>query len=500
MKKNHFITWHKLSPLAVTGIGVMFMCSCAVDGFNEETFDSGVSNTQLTSPSADSITFKASTDGSKTTISWPVTFGAGGYLCSLYDVTDPDAPVAVISDSTVDGSTMTVARAEDTNYEFHIQTLGNDKKGNTTAVEATTATFTSFTPAYAVIPDGTDLSQWLAENPLPTDRSSEDLPLELTEGGHYTMSSNMDFAGNRVTFRTTNKTNRATITIGTDASFITYNGLALKNIILDCAGCTNSVILLSETPSEDIKDIVSTKGYYYIENPFYISNCLIENLPDEMLDNNQKPYCIKTFLIDNSVFHFATGSGMSSSTYFNMYTSGGCINDFTAKNSTFYNSSDLAMKYFLRYNNSAGPVRTGYTSASVNLTSCTFYNIVKANQIANYDGMKRTDLVTFTLHNNIIVDTGSKQFVRRYIAGASWGDAGIKDFVNNTYFFDGENAWTMPDTGDNTTWTGEAQYDRSGTILSSAPGLKDPANGDFTVSGTDQIAFRTGDPRWLPEE
>lgn len=136
--------------------------------------------------------------------------------------------------------------------------------------------------------------------------------------------------------------------------------------------------------------------------------------------------------------------------------------------------------------------------ATVTLRQCTFYNIVKKSQICNYDGLRRTDLATFTLDHNIIADTGNKQFVRRFIAGGSWSDAGIKNFTSNTYVMDGEDAWTMPDAADPTTWTGEAQYDQSGTIVAGNPGFKDAANGDFTVSGASQITSRNGDPRWLP--
>jgi hypothetical protein len=314
------------------------------------------------------------------------------------------------------------------------------------------------------------------------------------------MSGNVDFNGNLMTLRTTDASNRATITVGANASLMTYNGLKLKNIIFDCAACTNSLILLNATPSTSIQNTVSDKGYYYIENPFYISNCYIKDLPNEFLNNNKVQYCIHTFIVDNSVFRFATGSDMGSATYFNMYNNGACINDFTAKNSTFYNTTGSYTKYFLRYNNSGGPARTGYSSASVTLSSCTFYNICKSNQICNYDKMKNLASVTFTLSKNIIVNTGNQQFVRRFLAGGSASDASIKKFSYNTYTFDGANAWTIATPGDVTTGTGEAQYDQSGTILSTDPGLKDPASGDFTVSGADQILNKTGDPRWLTTE
>jgi hypothetical protein len=58
---------------------------------------------------------------------------------------------------------------------------------------------------------------------------------------------------------------------------------------------------------------------------------------------------------------------------------------------------------------------------------------------------------------------------------ASWG--------NNTYWQEGE-------AKDN------SQYD-TGFILSSDPAFADPANGNFTPTGSEQLERRTGDPRWL---
>ena len=41
-------------------------------------------------------------------------------------------------------------------------------------------------------------------------------------------------------------------------------------------------------------------------------------------------------------------------------------------------------------------------------------------------------------------------------------------------------------------------YDESATAIESDPMFADPANGDFTVGGSEQQSKRTGDPRWLP--
>ena len=42
MKKNQFFTYSKLCVLALTGASALFLASCAKDGFDDESFDSGV--------------------------------------------------------------------------------------------------------------------------------------------------------------------------------------------------------------------------------------------------------------------------------------------------------------------------------------------------------------------------------------------------------------------------------------------------------------------------
>lgn len=54
--------------------------------------------------------------------------------------------------------------------------------------------------------------------------------------------------------------------------------------------------------------------------------------------------------------------------------------------------------------------------------------------------------------------------------------------LQNTYWYNGAKA--------------NEKYDTD--VLTTDPGFKDAAGGDFTVSGAEQLANRTGDPRWLP--
>lgn len=77
MKKNHFSLRRKAYALMSLAAGVLLFASCAQDGFDEESFDSGVYNTQLEAPSTDDIQITASADGTQQTISWPVVYEIG---------------------------------------------------------------------------------------------------------------------------------------------------------------------------------------------------------------------------------------------------------------------------------------------------------------------------------------------------------------------------------------------------------------------------------------
>jgi len=82
---------------------LMYFISC-VNGYKDDwTFSSGVENTTLESPPAESITFTKNAEGTILTITWNVVYGALGYEFSFYDVSDPFNPVAIIENETVDG-------------------------------------------------------------------------------------------------------------------------------------------------------------------------------------------------------------------------------------------------------------------------------------------------------------------------------------------------------------------------------------------------------------
>lgn len=487
------------------------LASCAQDGFDDdEQWETSVRNAQLTTPAEGDIKIAASADETKTIITWPVVHGAGGYICSLLDVSDPENPVAVdgMDNKLVDGCTLTITREEDVKYKFTIRTAGNEKLNNKEAETTSVREFSTFTPTYTTIPAGTDLYQWFQENPIPEGAAAdaikaelyegmgiapEDIPnqmlnYDLAPGGEYTLSQSLDFLGNKVTLRSSKKTEYSKLKIqGDNTSFQTYSSLGLKYLDIDCSESVKGLVELSKTPDEAIKGATGSGDYYNIIGTVTLSGCNIEGVNGNLIYDSDLKYCLRTLMINNCKVRLTSSSTTNVNGNAIIYCKSGFVNDLTIQNSTFWNTGDSDAKYFVQYNNSGRSTRAGYEKNSVNYYNCTFYNIATTGQWSNYSSFSGQKCSVFVMENCIFVDC-AKEIARRFIGG-NYSTNPAYTFKNNTYLQD-----AATDTYDNSD-----QYDKSGTVIRSNPGFADPANGDFTVSPSSvQAEKKTGDPRWLP--
>ena len=457
------------------GVGALLLTSCAQDGYEDETFNSGVFGAQLENPSVDDITIKASDTNDMTIISWPVVYGASGYECQVLDVTDEVAPV-VLLDSLVDGCTVTVPRAEETNYQLSLKVIGNKKNNNQDAPAATVIAFNTFVASFATIPAGTDLYAYFANNEIP-----EEAVYDLEAGGNYTVSDALDFGCHKVTLRTANKQNHAKIKYTNGNSALIFgDSFGLKYIDFDCSASEVPAFQLSKEPNEAIKGIVSgDNAYYDFKDPSTISGCNIEGVNDKIIYDNKQKYGLGALVIQDCVIHLTTIKDLDNG--FDFY--GGGVVSFTMKNSTMYNTGNGNISYLLRYSNNARCDRMGYTTNNITYENCTFYNVAKTGQWGNYSGLNSRNTSNFIMTSNIFVDCSSNAVARRFVGG-NVGNS-IATFKNNTYMYDGA-------------FEENEAYDQSGTQVKSNPQFRAPQNGDFTVGGPDQIALGMGDPRWLP--
>lgn len=406
---NYRIKW--LSSVCYAPMMLALVTSCAEGVDDNERFSAGVSNTQLESPELDPNTFKTqiNADGSESVeVTWPVVFGAGGYLANVQDVTNPANPVAIVKDSVIDGCRFSFPRLVDTKYEVSVSTLGNEKLNNTASATPTVVAFSTFLPA-TIIPEGMEISQFIAEN---LQASTDEVAFELIAGKTYQLSGEADFDLTPITLRG-DKYNRPLVVVsGKEGCLVTQAGLKIKHIDFDMSSAeATSFIKLSANPSESIstealgfKALGANQNSYVIMGQVAVESCNFRNMPGSFIWGNKKPYSLNDFRITDCVVQL---NNASSATFINFADAGtGCIKSLTLKNSTFYNLLENNSAYFLRYSHpsNADPQKIFGTGATAlhTLDHCTFDRTFSGKDFAN--NMTTVDRFNVVMKGNIFYD------------------------------------------------------------------------------------------------
>ena len=480
MNKKHYFHSFKLCASIAIAACTLLTLSCADHYDGDEEWSPQKQNSTLLSPDAEGIKVVSSPDGSSMTISWPVVYGAGGYIAALYNVNDPNNPILVQSDS-IDGCSFKATREEDTNYMFTIRTLGNQKYSNKEAQEETIYNFNTFLPTFKEIPNGTDLTTWFAEaGNLPEDSTSH-LCYDLEPGGTYTISGNIDFGGHQVTLRSSSKSIYAKLSIGSGAIMQTWGGFTLKYLDIDCSQTNKPLVELSSTPDDSIKNLVGTANYYFIQDPIVFQGCNVSSLNGALIaDVTGGKYVVRTLMLNNCIVEIINTSLTTIS-----LKAGSYVTDFTVKNSTIYcNEKNTAA--FLQYNGRPKELNDDSEKQCISFLNSTLYQLAYNS---NFRGDTRTQGQKsnyFTVERCIIVDCGKDNFCQSLLRQASTNPT--VSYSKNTYWKDGVDK-SANQTGDG--------CDQTGTALTTDPSFVNPATGDFTPTGSQQVEEKTGDPRWF---
>lgn len=455
----------------VTAACTTLLLGSCINGYDDDwTFSSGVSGVTLTSPAADGVKFTQNPEGTEVTVEWPVVMGAGGYEFTAYNADDPENPVPVGRPDTIDGCSKKFALKEDTSYKFYIRSLGNEEAGNKAAEKATELSYSTLLATYAEIPDGTDLTEWFKQNPIPD--SSEELAYNLVPGGHYTMSGETDFGSHRITLRG-NKVKHPMVTCGADGTLATAAGLKVKFIDFDCNANTSGAFLaLSTTPDESTK---VASGEYVIKDPIALQSCRILDVNKYLIyDNNKQKYAVENLSVNDCYVR------INQTDVLVLFKKSSTIN-LTLKESTLY-STVKAGKFFAQINGSRPDKITGYVGGSFNINSCTLYNVSNGKDFVNWNQYRGRNTMTLNIAKSIIVDSGNigdNNFTNKIMGNANM----VHNFRMNTYW-----------------WNGAAGTDKFDTSTLTTEPFVYNGDGQFTVTGADQLANRTGDPRWLPAD
>lgn len=479
----------------------LFVVSCANGIDDNERFSGGVTNAQLESPKIDESCFAtlANSDGSESVkVTWPIVYGAGGYLFSVSIVDDPSNPIEVVKDSIIDGCSVIFDKLEDTKYEVSVKTLGNDNLKNKEATSATVYAYSTLLPA-VTIPEGQDIAEYIKAN---IQSSTQEQGFELLAGKTYTLNSIVDFDLNTVTFRG-DKSNRPTVVVGANGGLMTQGGLKVKFINFDCTEMLQTgVLTLSGSPSATIS--TETLGYiadgasqsgFVIENPIIFQECNFKNVKKSFLYGNSKNWSLRDFRITDCIVQL---DNSGSNPVINLYgASNGLIKNLTIKNSTFYNLSNNSSAYFIRYSSSsnAQPKKifgNSGNSSTFEISYNTFCKTMNGKDFAN--NMANTNTLVFNVDHNIFYDTYR---LNKLLSSQA------KIYTEGNTIYGVANTVDSSDTG-KTDSSGNPyailEDPQFGGPINLAFDLSQAEGGvNFTPAGPVVIQYKSGDPRWYGE-
>lgn len=494
----------------ITFLSVVLLAASCARGVDDESFSGGVTNTQLESPTIDEASFSILTnpDGTESVkVSWPVIYGAGGYLCNIECIENPEDesvtsenPLTVIQDSIVDGCSVAFAKIEDAVYNISLQTLGNDKLNNAGAASATVYQYSALVPA-TTIPVGTDIAEYINAN-LKDSEKEQGFALEA--GETYTLNGKVDFRLNQITLRSTEKDGtHPRVIVGPEGALVTQAGLKVKFIDFDCTNATQTgLLMLSDTPDASIS--TESLGYkanganqngYVINKPVIFQECNIKNLPNSLIYGNKQPWSLRDFRITDCLIQL---NNEGSNSFINLYDGGnGLVKDMTIENNTIWNLVKNNSAYFIRYSNSsnAQPKKifgNNDNSSTHNIRYNTFCKTFSNKDFGN--NMANTNTVVLNTQYNIFYDVFRiYQYLQnnceRHTPGNTiWGVDGGTPNGNDTggrKDSDGNPYATLEDPA------------FAGTFLQ-AINLDDQEKGGVNFTPTAPVATQNqaGDPRW----
>ena len=494
------MTLPKLCAVALLG-ATAFLASCAVDGFNDETWQTQVTNTLLSSPSEDEISITSTPDGARSIIKWKVIEGARGYSCQVYNTTTGED--ILLLDSLVDGTGFTIPREEDSNYKLVIRTLANTSVGNTDAETATEKAFSSFISSFATIPSESDIAEYIAGVEWP-EEPDEGIVFDLEAGGIYTLNSGADIGNRRVIFRCQNPANRPIISIGENGTFVIQSGITLKNLKFDATEMTaRGLISYSKEPTEnhlknqDVFTDAAVKDFSLINKPIYIQGCMVKNLKRSLFSTNEADWAVVDLIVRNNIIQLNHNEGYPFLDFYKSKNNKTAVKNLTIEKNTIYNLQENSDNnaYFFRLANASNATGAFGTK---NGTSSYKYDIVNNTIIRTFTGK---DFGNNIIQNAKCVNTISYNiFYDVYRVNKFMHNNSEKHTVNNTMWY----VVTTPQNDD----TSKTDNDGNPYTILSDPGFTAPTepldlsqeNGglNLTPSG-DALAWGSGDPRWLPE-
>jgi len=197
---------------------------------------------------------------------------------------------------------------------------------------------------------------------------------------------------------------------------------------------------------------------------------------------------IQNFVVDNSVVEVAKDVVVFD------FTKGSVAMNFTVKNSTLYAPTATTKSIYSSQTAQKGSDAGATADAPQTFTfeNTTLYNLTYNRNLFTHRSASQT-WMKYVVKNNVVVNTGNANFMTTINHG--------QDNKNPQYEIATNSVGTLVDgVYTDLSESQLVQGNVMGTLVTTNPGFKDAATGDFTVyEGSEQAKEQIGDPRWLVE-
>lgn len=227
----------------------------------------------------------------------------------------------------------------------------------------------------------------------------------------------------------------------------------------------------------------SDSNYTIVEN-ITLKGLTIKGLTKSLINNTSGNVVFTKISIDDDVIDFSGSSAVFA-------LGNGYPEDLTITKSTLWSQAGHTGFLF----QAQGRPKDATGSTSWTIEKSTLYQIAKGKKMNNNNsGIKGQSTTKLTLTESILFETGSNtgNEINGWLFGQNSASP-VRTYNKNTYW-----AGNAEATG----WTDSSKTgsDQTGTALTTDPGFKKPAEGDFTLSAySAQLSEQTGDPRWFAE-
>lgn len=354
-----------------------------------------------------------------------------------------------------------------------------DNAGNVTAIASGDATITvsiAATPTY----NRTETADFTAKVRIfnfaqlkkeTVSSEAKEVTSYLADDADIQLTGEINLSGKKNVQIIGNKEHPAKIT-PINKTFTIEGGFKIANVLIDASKTNQAIIKGLKTPT--IKAVASEN--YVITEPIVLEGIRATGVTKNFFADNGIKYAYEQFTINDCVIQYASQGNVVLN-----FASSMAIN-LTIKNSTFY-SKTAGTANFISMSGKRPDQITGYSTGKFICDHNTFYNLATGakNMFMNTNTLKGREY-KYEFNSNIFYETSYQK--RIYVNITNNKKQLTTDGLNTYLYAGGTKSFT------DTNYNGDEG-------LKTDPGFKDATNGDFTVSGAEQVANQTGDPRWL---